>query len=108
MAEQKSDWIKMKPAELEKLVVDLAKKGETPAKIGLILRDLHGVPKSKLISKKVIAILKSHKVSYKTEAQTAEEGLEKMKKHFEKHKHDKNMLRAFNKRFWLVKKLKAR
>lgn len=107
MAEEKPSWIKMKPAELEKLVIDLAKKGETPAKIGIILRDVHGIPKSKLISKRIVSILKENKIPYKTEAEIAQENLEKMKKHIGKHKHDKNILRAFNKQFWLVKKLKS-
>ena len=52
-----SEWLKIKPSEVENIVIDLYKKGNTPAKIGLILRDQHGIPKAKLIGKKISKII---------------------------------------------------
>ena len=65
--EKKPSWIKLKPKEVEDLVVDLAKKGESPAKIGLILRDKHGIPKTKVFGKKIKQILDQKGIEYKTE-----------------------------------------
>lgn len=48
------EWVEQSPEELEALIVKLAKKGESPSKIGIILRDQHGVPLIKTINKKSI------------------------------------------------------
>ena len=47
-------WIRYKPKEVEMLIVKLAKAGNTPSMIGIILRDSYGVPDTKLITKKKI------------------------------------------------------
>jgi len=60
----KPSWIKMKSDEMEKIVVELAKKGESPAKIGLILRDKYGIPKVKLFGKRMVEIFAEHGVNY--------------------------------------------
>ncbi len=62
----KPSWVKMKKEDLEKLIAELGKQGETPAKIGLILRDKHGVPKTRTFETKIAKILKDKKISYKT------------------------------------------
>lgn len=38
------EWLGMLPREIEKKVVELAKQGVQPARIGLVLRDSYGVP----------------------------------------------------------------
>lgn len=38
------DWIEMDRKEIEKMVIDLYNKGLTTSRIGIELRDLHGVP----------------------------------------------------------------
>ena len=49
----------MSAKEVEELVVSLYKQGESQAKIGLMLRDQHGVPSIKLVTgKKINDILK--------------------------------------------------
>ena len=53
--ERKADWVELKPKEIEELVVSLANAGKTPAEIGMILRDQHGIPDVKLASKKRIS-----------------------------------------------------
>jgi len=47
-------WVDYSPKELEALIIKLAKKGESPSKIGIILRDQYGVPLIKTLNKKKI------------------------------------------------------
>jgi small subunit ribosomal protein S15 len=93
-------WVKMKPAELEKIVVDLAKKGESPARIGLILRDKYGVPKAKLLGKKITQILKENNLSWKNDEVVINEKISGLKSHTEKNKHDYSATRALTRRLW--------
>ncbi|MBS3069991.1 30S ribosomal protein S15 [Candidatus Micrarchaeota archaeon] len=44
-----SKWVKASKAEVEAVIEQLAKEGIPPAKIGLALRDQHGVPDAKKI-----------------------------------------------------------
>ncbi|CCF73988.1 small subunit ribosomal protein S13e [Babesia microti strain RI] len=54
-------WLKAKPSEVEDQIVKLAKKGQTPSQIGVILRDSMGIPQVKPItSNKILRILKAH------------------------------------------------
>ena len=57
---KKPAWVKITSKKVEELVIELAKKGNSSAKIGLILRDQYGVPDVKVITgKKIENILKS-------------------------------------------------
>ncbi|MEK6850095.1 MAG: 30S ribosomal protein S15 [Nanoarchaeota archaeon] len=106
MTEKKADWIKTKPAELEKLILELHKEGHPPAKIGLILRDKHGIPKSKLAGKKILQILKENKLQYLTEKKIVQDKIDSLGKHITAHKHDYTAKRSLTKNLWAVKKLK--
>lgn len=109
MAEKKPkklDWMKIKPAELEKIVLDLHKKGETPAKIGIILRDKYGVPKAKLLSKRVTRILKDAGAKVKTEKEAMQEKIDALNRHIEKNIHDQSAKRRLIKQLWALKKAK--
>jgi len=101
----KPSWIKMKPTELEKIVIDLAKAGEDPAKIGLILRDKYGIPKAKLLGKKISVILKENKVDFRGKKEIYSAHIEKLKRHTAKNKHDYPAARAITKRLWTVHKI---
>ena len=58
-----SPWVKLKAAELEEIIVKLAKAGKSSSEIGLILRDQYGVPSTRDAYKQRIArIMKKHKV----------------------------------------------
>lgn len=106
MPEEKTiSWIKIKPEELEKIIIELAKQGNTPAKIGLVLRDKYGIPKAKILGKKITEILKDSGIEYKSEKNIIGEKAEKLKIHKEKHKHDKHVLRSLAKRVWLFHSL---
>lgn len=100
---EKSSWIKTKPAELESLIIDLAKKGNSPAKIGLVLRDQHGIPKSKLLGLKITKVLKKADVPYTTDKQIIEKKIETLKEHIKKSKKDKTASKSLEKRLWQVK-----
>lgn len=103
----KPDWVKMKPAEIESLVLELAKKGESPAKIGLILRDQHGIPKAKLLGKKVSQILREHKIIKYPEQENVSAKIENLKRHETTHKHDKQAKRSLGKQLWALNKLNS-
>lgn len=107
-SDAKPNWIKMKPAELEKIVVDLAKKGEGLAKIGLILRDKHGVPKSRLFGKKISRILEDNNVIYKKEKDIFAARSENLKRHIERNKSDYPATRALTKNLWVLNKIERR
>jgi small subunit ribosomal protein S15 len=98
--EKKPSWIKMKPADLKKLVEDLAKQGKSPAQIGLILRDKHGIPKVKLLGKKITQILEESEIKYPTEKQRVDTKITKIKSHIDNHKHDYTAKRALTKKLW--------
>lgn len=62
----KQNWVRYSGKEVEKLVVKLAKAGEVPSKIGLILRDSYGIPDVKTLTKKSITkILIENKIAPK-------------------------------------------
>lgn len=90
---EKADWTKIKPAELEKIIVELARQGNAPEKIGLILRDQHGVPKAKLLGVKVGKILAKNKLGTDSEKKNISNKIEGLKKHSEKNKHDYTAMR---------------
>ena len=104
----KPGWIKMKPAEMEEIVIELAKNGESPAKIGLILRDKHGIPKTKLFGKRITEILKEKGVKYEVEKDVVDKKIGKLKGHISKNKHDYPAKRALTKRLWDLYKVNKR
>jgi len=100
----KPSWIKMKPAELEKIIIDLAKKGESPAAIGLVLRDKYGVPKAKLLGKRICQILDEKGIDYKEEVKIVQDRVDNLKKHLSGNKHDHPASRALTKKLWVIHK----
>jgi len=90
---EKADWAKMKPAEVEKIIVDLGKQNMPPAKIGLILRDQHGIPKAKLLGLKVNKVLAKNKILIDSEKNHLLGKIEKLGKHSEKNHHDYTAIR---------------
>ena len=101
---EKPEWVKMKPQELQQIVLDLHKQGNSPAKIGLILRDKHGIPKAKLLGKKVSKIIKDSKQQPITEKAVFQEKIESLNKHIEKNKHDYSASRSLAKTLWAIKR----
>ena len=59
-------WVRYGAKEIEMLIIKLTKEGNSPSKIGLILRDSYGIPLSKQITgKKITKILKEKNLSPK-------------------------------------------
>ena len=57
-------WSTADPAAITKIILDLRKEGVSSAKIGLVLRDRHGVPDVKLATgKRIGTILRENKVA---------------------------------------------
>ena len=50
-------WVRYTDKEVELLIQRLAKEGKSSSEIGLILRDVYGIPDSRLITKKKISHL---------------------------------------------------
>jgi len=102
---EKPNWLKVKPADLEKTISELAKEGKTLAEIGLILRDQHGIPKIKLLGKRISEIAKSAKAKVKTEKEIIKEKVSNLNLHIQKHKHDKKAKKSLIKNSWIVHKI---
>ena len=57
-------WCRYTAEEVEALIIKLSKEGHPPSKIGIILRDQHGVPLAKPITgKSITKILEERKMS---------------------------------------------
>jgi len=101
----KPSWVKLKKEELEKIVVELAMEGKSPAQIGMILRDKHGVPRAKVLGRKITRILEDKGIDYNDEKKVFEKRVEKLKTHLAKNKHDYPAARSLTKRLWVLKDL---
>ena len=47
-------WVKYKPKELEDIIENLAKKGLSASRIGIVLRDQYGIPSVRQVTKEKI------------------------------------------------------
>ena len=60
---KKKVWVGYDKKEVEQLIIKYAKSGESPSKVGLILRDKYGIPDAQLITgKKITDVLKENKL----------------------------------------------
>jgi len=56
-------WSRYKPAEIEMLISKMTKEGKAPSQIGMILRDVYGVPSTRaVVGKKITHVLKDKKL----------------------------------------------
>ncbi len=57
-------WCRYRPEEVEALIIKLGKEGHSASRIGVILRDQHGIPLAKaIIGKPVSQVLKEANLS---------------------------------------------
>ena len=96
--EQKASWVTAKPEDVKAKIIDLAKQGMTSEKIGLILRDQHGIPKAKVLGLKIKDVLKEADCWKDGESEMREKGLEITTKHVAAHKHDYKAIRSLTRR----------
>ena len=95
---------KLSQEEFEKKVIELAGKGLTSEKIGEELRKQGIHPKEH--NKKISKILKEKNKYVNPDMKNIEEKLEKIKKHYEKHKQDKRAMREKDRIFAKLRKVK--
>lgn len=84
-------WLTYKKAEVEQLVVKLAKKGLQTSQIGLQLRDSYGIPDVKMITKRSISqILEDNKLmpEIPEDLKNLVKRVVQVKKHLESNKKD--------------------
>ncbi len=102
---EKPSWIKTRPEELEKIIIELAAQDTTPAKIGIVLRDKYAIPKTRLLGKKITQILKDKKIKYVKESDIIAKRIEKIKTHMIRHKHDYTAKKSLAEKLWLQYRL---
>ena len=84
------EW-SLKPEEIEEKIIKLAEEGKPPAMIGLILRDVYGVPDVKAaLGKKLSKVLAEHGLAPEIPEDLSNliERRNNLKKHLEKHPKD--------------------
>ncbi len=86
--EKKPIWLKTTEEDLKKLISQLAEKN-SPAQIGIILRDQYGIPTTRVYGKKLGDYLKELKIYRDSDRENAENKLEKLKEHFKNNITDK-------------------
>lgn len=84
---EKPIWLKYTEEEVKAIIQKLAKKGLTSEKIGLVLRDQYGIPKTKLYKIKIKDVLGDDFKEPTNE--NLKNKLEKIIQHFKKNKQDK-------------------
>ncbi len=97
MTETKASWVTAKPQEIKEKIIELAKQGTSPEKIGLILRDQHGIPKARLLGIRIKHVLEEASSWKDPEIENKKIKIEKLGKHAEKHKHDYTAKRTLSK-----------
>ncbi|MCS7097096.1 MAG: 30S ribosomal protein S15 [Candidatus Methanomethylicia archaeon] len=91
------NWVNYTAEDIENLVLELAKKGNPPSLIGVILRDQYGVPLIKAVAGKTIAeILREHNLRppIPEDLNNLIKKAENIKRHLEEHPKDKSSRRG--------------
>jgi small subunit ribosomal protein S15 len=58
------EWIDLDKAKVEELIVKMAKEGVPPVRIGLVVRDQHGIPNlRKVLGMSLLAFLQKEKIA---------------------------------------------
>jgi small subunit ribosomal protein S15 len=105
---KKPEWVKLSAKEVEAIIVKLAKEGNSPAKIGLILRDQHGIPKVKsVVKKRLLQIIKENNIKYSSEKDFIQKDIGSLKEHIKKNKHDYPASRSLTKKLWALNRAAA-
>ncbi len=78
----------MNVKEVEKIIIDLAKQGNSSERIGLILRDQHGIPKVRTLGIKIGSIMEKNGFNKNNDKKNIIAKIENLRKHFATNKHD--------------------
>ncbi len=85
---EKQENIKINVKEVEKIIVDLAKQGNSSERIGLILRDQHGIPRAKNLGIKIGKIMEKNGFDKNKDKANIISKIKNLGEHFKKNKHD--------------------
>jgi len=86
-----SKWVEISPDEVEKIIVDLRKAGNSNAKIGVILRDQYSVPSVQEVCKKTLTQIVEEqigKIQYPDDILNLIKKAVKLRKHLAANKSD--------------------
>jgi small subunit ribosomal protein S15 len=115
VAKRAPSWSKYTPEEIEALIIKLAKEGNSPTKIGIILRDQYAIPLARTATGKTISeILKAEELQAKIPEPLSEllKKTMRLRRHLEKNKADyvnkRSLIIAEAKMHRLVKYYKAK
>jgi len=90
-------WMRYKGKEIEKLIIKLAKVGNPPSEIGMVLRDTYGIHSVKVVAEKKINVILKENGLLKEIPEDLMALIKKfieVKKHLEKNKQDKTAKRG--------------
>jgi len=90
-------WLKYTEQEIKDIILNLIKKDPelTAEKIGLVLRDSYGIPKTKIYGLKIGKVLKQEGLYKNPDLINLTKKQDKIIKHIEKNKQDKRTGRSF-------------
>ena len=92
-------WIRYKAKEVELLIAKLAKEGKATSQIGVILRDVYGIPSaSALCGKSISAIIKEKNLvpEVPEDLSALFKKYASVKKHIDTNKHDETAIRGLH------------
>ncbi len=88
---EKPEWVSMNPDDVVSLIVKMGKRGVPPSQIGMILRDVYGIPSVKqILGKKITEVLEEQGVAQKIpeDLLSLMKKAYKIRKHLETHRKD--------------------
>jgi small subunit ribosomal protein S15 len=91
---EKPVWLKYTEDEVKAIIIKLADKGMTSEKIGLVLRDQYGIPKTKIYNIKIGKVLKEKGKFEEPTIKNLKQKLGEVIEHYKKNKQDKRAERA--------------
>jgi small subunit ribosomal protein S15 len=91
---EKPVWLKYTEEEVKAIILKLANKGLTSEKIGLVLRDQYGIPKSGIFNIKIRKVLQEKGKFQNPDILNLNEKLRRIEAHYSKNKQDKKSHRA--------------
>jgi small subunit ribosomal protein S15 len=103
-------WLKIKPSEIESLIIKLSEEGNSPEKIGLILRDKHSIPSVKaILNKRISQVILSKNQEFKTNIldSNLQNKITTLKTHLSANKLDHSAHTSLTKKLWAQQKLQA-
>lgn len=105
--EDKKTPERAKVEDIEAIVIDLGKKGNSPSKIGIMLKEKYGVYKIKALGKKISKILKDNKIPYEDDLSMVNKKIKNLEKHYGKNHQDKRAEREIVRYISLKKRLET-